>query len=85
MKIFTSVLCLFLLISCTHSNKQIDKVYESILNETKKYYPFAKWREAYDHGLTQYTQENCDKAKEIYDDLIEGLATIGEKPVKKRK
>lgn len=61
--LFTVILTLVLLVSCTYSTNPIDKAYQSKLNETKKYYPFAKWREAYDHGLDQYTQENCDKAK----------------------
>lgn len=44
----------------------------------KKYYPFTKWRDAYSHGLTQYTPENCDNAQKIFDDLISGLAKLGE-------
>jgi len=85
MKPFKSILIAILLISCAQSNKQIDKTYQNKLNATKKYYPFAKWREAYDHGLTQYTQGNCEKAKRIFDNLIDDLASIGEKASEKEK
>lgn len=85
MKKLFCILTALLLLSCTQSTNNIDKAYQNKLNETKQYYPFAKWREAYDHGLDQYTQENCDKAKKIYDDLIKGLVNIGEKASEKEK
>ena len=49
-------------------------------------YPFDKWREMFfpdpedeeSEGMEQYTQENCDNAKAIFDNLISGLKSIGE-------
>lgn len=52
--------------------------YRNKLNEVKKSYPFDRWREAFSQGLEQYTQENCDKARKIFDDLIADLIEIGE-------
>jgi len=57
---------------------------EKILNN-KTEYPFDKWRtyfygdeEDEDSGMEQYTPENCDRARQIMDDLLEGLIHIGE-------
>ena len=44
-------------------NTQGQKEYQNKFNEAKSFYPFNNWRESYNHGLEQYTQENCDKAK----------------------
>lgn len=52
--------------------------YESNLLEAKAKYPFANWREAEANGLEQYTEENCNKAKAIFDDLIAELIGLGE-------
>jgi len=52
--------------------------YQEKLLNTKEYYPFANWRESYGHGLEQYTPENCDLAKRVFDTLINELITIGE-------
>ncbi len=52
--------------------------YQERLSTVKENYPFERWRQSYDDGLTQYTQENCDKAKAIFDELINGLVTAGE-------
>jgi hypothetical protein len=52
--------------------------YKEKLNITKNDYPFERWRGGFEHGLEQYTQENCDKAKKIFDDLISSLILIGE-------
>lgn len=51
--------------------------YSQQLAAIKEDYPFEKWRENYQHGLEQYTQENCDKAKRIFDHLIERLNSLG--------
>ena len=48
-------------------------------------YPFTKWRESYNSGLEQYTEENCNKVKSIFDNLIEGLIIIGESAFKEEK
>lgn len=60
--------------------------YEEKLESTKINYPFEKWRDFFfpdpedeeDEGMEQYTQENCDAAKLIFDNLINGLKSIGE-------
>jgi hypothetical protein len=52
--------------------------YEEKLNQAKSSYPFDRWREMFDNGLEQYTQENCDKIRKIFDDLIAGLILKGE-------
>ncbi len=58
--------------------KQINVSYQSKLIATKQFYPFKNWRENYDEGLTQYTEENCNRTKKIFDDLIDSLIHIGE-------
>ena len=58
--------------------KQMDSGYQNKLITTKQFYPFKNWRENYDVGLTQYTQENCNKTKKVFDDLIDSLINIGE-------
>lgn len=52
--------------------------YKDQLEATKNYYPFENWRESYDDGLEQYTQENCDRSQEVFDTLIAGLIVLGE-------
>ena len=52
--------------------------YTEKLNITKRDYPFARWRESYENGLEQYTQENCDEVKNIFDTLIASLIALGE-------
>ena len=53
-------------------------MYAEKLNAAKASYPFKKWRGAFNHGLTQYTQDNCAKAQKIFDDLIDALIAKGE-------
>lgn len=53
--------------------------YSEKLNKTKVLYPFAKWRENFfEYEMEQYTLENCNEAKSIFDNLISKLLTIGE-------
>jgi hypothetical protein len=52
--------------------------YAEKLNQTKNSYPFARWREAVEFGLEQYTEENCDRIRKIFDDLIADLIAKGE-------
>lgn len=59
--------------------------YQKKLLATKECYPFERWRESYDDGLTQYTKENCNKTKKIFDDLITALADIGENASEEQK
>lgn len=51
--------------------------YQEKLNATKSSYPFERWHKAYEHGLEQYTQENCDRMQKVFDDLIDDLAAKG--------
>jgi hypothetical protein len=79
MRTLTYILTAIILISCNNNSENKNNMtYQNKLNEAKKYYPFENWREAFNDGLEQYTQENCDKAKKIFDDLILGLINIGE-------
>ncbi|OYU96635.1 MAG: hypothetical protein CFE21_09285 [Bacteroidetes bacterium B1(2017)] len=48
-------------------------------------YPFNKWRESYTEGLTQYTEENCQKIKQVFDDLITSLIEIGNQASEEQK
>lgn len=59
--------------------------YYEKLESTKTYYPFVKWREMSfpdpedeDEGLDQYTEENSNAAKDIFDNLIDDLQKLGE-------
>lgn len=52
--------------------------YEEKLIKTKESYPFGKWRDAFEIGLEQYTEENCGKTEKIYDELIAELVARGE-------
>jgi hypothetical protein len=51
--------------------------YANDLEATKQAYPFDKWSESFEQGLEQYTQENCNKARTIFDILIAELISIG--------
>lgn len=59
--------------------------YEQKLQQCKSNYPFANWRKMFDRGLVQYTEENCDKAKDIFDELISNLITSGENAPEEQK
>ena len=60
--------------------------YSEKLNKTKELYPFAKWRENFfEYEMEQYTEENCNEAKGIFDNLISKLIALGENGNKKDK
>jgi|GEM_PF-1542683 len=59
--------------------------YEKKLLATKEFYPFDNWRESYNDGLTQYTKQNCDRIKKVFDDLIESLVELGENASEEQK
>lgn len=59
--------------------------YKEKLNQTKNNYPFERWRESFEFGLEQYTQENCDAMQKIFDNLIENLISKGENASEKEK
>lgn len=58
--------------------------YSERLILTKEGYPFEEWKEFYPneesdfHGMEAYTPETCDRAKQIFDDLIGKLIELGE-------
>ena len=52
--------------------------YEARLLEAKENYPFENWQTYKTDGLEQYTQENCEAAKHIFDTLLFDLAALGE-------
>ena len=59
--------------------------YQNKLLATKEFYPFARWRKSYNDGLTQYTKENCNKTKKVFDDLIASLVEIGQNASEEQK
>ncbi|WP_139217753.1 hypothetical protein [Pontibacter chinhatensis] len=79
--IITAFLC-FSIAASAPATKPIGKAesmtYKERLSEAKSSYPFSRWRKSFRHGLKQYTKENCEKSKQVLDDLIEGLIAIGE-------
>ncbi|WP_298143774.1 hypothetical protein [Flavobacterium sp.] len=53
--------------------------YSQRLIKTKELYPFAKWRgNFFEYEMEQYTEENCNEAKSIFDNLISKLISLGE-------
>jgi hypothetical protein len=70
-----------------------DKEYNQNLLDTKQYYPFERWRQNFFPdpddpdlgGMEQYTQENCDEAKKIFDSLINQLTILGKNADEKIK
>ena len=52
--------------------------YGKKLQSCKAGYPFARWREAFDQGFEQYTEENCGRFKAVFDRLISDLTKLGE-------
>ena len=52
--------------------------YGTRLLEAKESYPFDSWRASFEHGLDQYTEENCEAAKRIVDTLLSNLTDLGE-------
>jgi hypothetical protein len=60
--------------------------YAEKLNATKVKYPFAKWRRSFaEYGLEQYTEENCNDAKAIFDKLIIDLVALGKQASEEQK
>ncbi len=59
--------------------------YESNLLGAKTNYPFDRWREGEAHGLDQYTEENCNAARAIFDKLIAQLINLGESASEENK
>ncbi len=59
--------------------------FEEKLEQSKESYPFNKWRKGFDFGMVQYTDENCTKAKTIFDELIVALISLGGGALEKDK
>ncbi len=59
--------------------------YQNKLNACKDAYPFNRWQASFSSGLEQYSTENCDKVKKIFDDLIAALISAGENAAEKDK
>jgi len=59
--------------------------YKEKLGATKKYYPFDNWRESGRDGMEQYSPENCDKAQQVFDKLIDELIALGDNAKEERK
>ncbi|KAF0813537.1 hypothetical protein IGB42_01888 [Andreprevotia sp. IGB-42] len=51
--------------------------YADTLNQTKNGYPFDKWTDAFEAGMEQYSEENVAAARDVLDELIEQLITLG--------
>jgi len=66
-------------------SKNNNMAYKEQLEVTKKYYPFRNWRESYNDGLEQYTEENCNKAQAIFETLIAKLIELGQDANEKDK
>jgi hypothetical protein len=67
------------------TTSQIYINYKNKLLASKAFYPFGRWRENYNEGLTQYTKENCNKIKKVFDDLIISLIEIRENASEEQK
>lgn len=59
--------------------------YSDNLNSMKEKYPFERWKGYDQYGLTGYTDENCNAAQEIFDDLISKLIRMGKSAREKEK
>lgn len=63
----------------SESSQNDGLTYSERLIKTKELYPFAKWRENFfEYEMEQYTEENCNKARSIFDNLISKLISLGE-------
>lgn len=51
--------------------------YETNLFQAKEKYPFDEWK-TYAEDLEQYTEENCEATKHIFDTLLSNLVELGE-------
>ena len=73
--------------SCQDTIKKtaIQMTYEEKLLKCKAGYPFTKWRKSFDDGLEQYTEENCNKAKNVFDSLLSSLIKLGENAPQEQK
>jgi len=59
--------------------------YQNKLLSAKQHYPFKQWRANFNEGLTQYTEENCNRIQRVFDDLIDSLIAAGETAAEEQK
>lgn len=60
--------------------------YVEKLDRTKKLYPFENWRNNFiEYEMEQYSEGNCNAAKNIFDTLINKLNKLGENGNKQEK
>jgi hypothetical protein len=72
-------------IEISDTTNQNNNEYQNKLLASKQAYPFDKWRQSFNDGLTQYTEENCIKIKKVFDDLINSLIEIGNNATEEQK
>jgi len=68
-----------------NSSKIGNMTYKEQLIASKKHYPFENWRESYNNGLKQYTEENCNRTQVVFDTLIAKLIALGQNATEKDK
>ena len=59
--------------------------YQDKLGAARNTHLLIDWQKKAEHGLEQYTKENCAEAQKIIGDLIAGLVAIGEVADEKTK
>lgn len=60
--------------------------YKERLEQNKAYYPFETWEDNFlEYDMTQYTTKNCQAAKRVFDNLLSGLSTLGERGTEREK
>jgi hypothetical protein len=47
------------------------------LDDIPNQYPFSRWHDSFEHGLDQYTAENCAKVQAVFDQLLLKLSALG--------
>jgi len=51
--------------------------FASELEAAKPTYPFDRWLQSTELGFEQYTNENCEKVRKLFDTLIADLILLG--------
>ena len=65
-----------IMVGCSAEPPPPSSEYGERLSLAKKSYPFEEWK-TYAPAMEQYTPQNCDRAAQIFDDLIRGLSQAG--------
>jgi hypothetical protein len=69
----------------TTKKTAIHMTYQEKLLKCKAGYPFTRWRKSFDDGFEQYTEANCNKAKNVFDGLLDKLIKLGEQGSEEQK